>query len=89
MSAEEFALHWAAYRRRPWGEELHEVNAAMIQATITRMSGKSLRDDAAVTPADFMPWTRPQKPEADPLAFAAHINAHIDLAQGGGRGPAA
>lgn len=86
MSADEFALHWACYRRRPWGEEMDEASAAMIQATITRMSGKTLRDDAIVSPADFMPWTRPQKPEADPASFAARINAHIDQAEANRRG---
>lgn len=87
MTAEEFALHWAAYRRRPWGAELEELTAGMIQATITRMAGKSMPEGTSVDPIDFMPFTpKPAKAEPDPALFAARINAVQDYVQGAGRG---
>jgi hypothetical protein len=87
MSAEEFAMHWAAYRRRPWGAELEEITAAMIQATITRMAGKTMPEGVSVELSEFLPFTpKAPKPEPDPGLFAARVNAVQDYVQGAGRG---
>lgn len=82
MSGEEFGLHWADYRRQPWGPERDEVHAAMIAATIARFSGRSAQDPDAIRLEDFLPISRPPASEPDPIAFARGVNASIDRASG-------
>lgn len=82
MSGEEFGLHWADYRRQPWGPQRDEVHAAMIAATVARFAGRRSEDPAAVRLEDFAPISSPRPAEPDPIAFAQSVNAAIERARG-------
>lgn len=50
MSSGEFALHYADYRRNPWGPQRDEFNFAMLASATLNGAG------AKTTPSDFMPY---------------------------------
>lgn len=82
MSGQEFGLHWADYRRHPWGPEGDEVYAAMIAATIARWAGRCSEHPDKIQIEDFLTFRRPPPVEMDPAAFARQVIAAQDFASG-------
>jgi hypothetical protein len=57
-SAQEFGLWQALYQQSPWGPERIDLAGGVVAATIANVNrGK---DQAAFSPLDFMPWSKPR-----------------------------
>lgn len=77
MSAQEFGLWLAYYKRNPWGEERADLRAAITTAAIANYAGKSLKDGTSVSPAEFMPFLEKEdEPTDSPDPFAHFRTLH-------------
>lgn len=65
MSGEEFGLHWADFRRQPWGPERDEVHAATIAHTVANFSGKVA--EVEIPLASFLQYSGPKADTAPPV----------------------
>jgi hypothetical protein len=66
MSAREFALWLALYRRAPWDDTRADLGFAIVSATIANYAGKVRAKEAKpAAPADFMPFARDPEPEVE------------------------
>jgi hypothetical protein len=54
ITAEEYALWWAEYRRSPWGELRSDVQSGIVAATVANVQRGSKTKPYKAT--DFMPW---------------------------------
>lgn len=67
MSGEEFGLHWAQYRKQPWGPQRDEVHAATIAHAVANFAGKVAESEVPL--AAFLPYSAPTQdlaPAAEP-----------------------
>ena len=65
MSGEEFGLHWADFRRQPWGPERDEMHAASIAHTVANFSGKVA--DSEIPLSTFLYFSAPAAHTASPV----------------------
>lgn len=67
MTGEEFGLHWAQYRKQPWGPQRDEVHAATIAHTVANFAGKAAESEVPFS--TFLPYSAPPRdttPVAEP-----------------------
>ncbi len=65
MTAREFDLWIAKYRRHPWGEQRADLRAGIIAAAVANYAGKMRKEGTPpAVPTDFMPYV--DKPTAEP-----------------------
>lgn len=76
MSAEEFLLWMAEYRRNPWGELRDEINLGGIRAEIFNMAGKISTMDRTLTWRDFSFHQSQELEEEDPEAFFKKVKGN-------------
>lgn len=61
ITAEEYGLWWAEYRRNPWGELRQDTGFGIVAATLANVHrGEKTKPYKAT---DFMPWH--ESPEED------------------------
>lgn len=76
MTSRQLAEWQAYFGIEPWGEDRADLRAGIVASTVANFAGKSLKDDAKVTPADFMPYQK--KPEKTPASSVLRARfAHL------------
>lgn len=66
MSAYEFALHLADFKRSPWHEERGDMRAALIAATMVNVNPWREQDAPPARIADFMLYGRDEAKGHEP-----------------------
>jgi len=76
MTSRQFA-EWQAYAAiEPWGEDRADLRAGIVASTVANYAGKSLKEDASVSPIDFMPYAEKPKKAAPSKVLRARF-AHL------------
>lgn len=64
MSAREFYMHWADFRRSPWDEERADIRSGLIAATMVNISPNRKKGAKPAKIEDFMPFRKTQAVQA-------------------------
>lgn len=72
MTAAEFGIWWAEYRREPWGDFRTDLGAGLVAATLANVNRDAKSKPVPFSALDFMPFAREPEPpaaETDPVEF--------------------